>query len=663
MAAGVYMKMADFELRAGNDEAAMADLDQALALAAELPEPERRALSARIHFERAVAWMRRGENANCVARHTADSCIFPIQGEGVHVDQEGSRNAMAELAKAVELASSEDPVELAARWIWNVAAMTVGEWPDSVPEDVRIPREVLESAEEFPRFWNVATELDLDSFDLSGGVVTEDFDRDGDFDVLASTWDTSGPMRYYRNEGDGRFTERSSAAGLDGIVGGLNMNQADYDGDGWIDVLVMRGAWLGEYGRMPNSLLRNCGDGTFVDVAFAAGMTKSVPGQTGCWQDCDRDGDLDLFVGAEWHRMHPDASLLWRNDGKGGFEDVAREAGVENLRYAKGSSWGDFDNDGWPDLYVSNFSGENRLYHNQGDGTFVDVAEEAGVTEPLDSFPCWFWDFDNDGNLDLFVSAYMVDDAYVQVAAICASYLGLPHPSPLAHVYLGDGKGGFREAGEELGLSTVTYPMGANFGDLDNDGYSDVYLGTGFPSFSGLMPNLLYRNDRGRALVDVSVAAGLSHLQKGHGVAFCDVDLDGDLDVVEQMGGAYVTDGFGNALYENPGFGNRWTRIELVGTDSARCAIGARIRVDLTEDGERRSVHRQLGSGGSFGASSLVQHIGLGTAERIDRLVIRWPRSGQSQIFEDLPVDRRLRIVEGEGEYVVVTETPFELAR
>ena len=579
------------------------------------------------------------------------------------MDQEGARNALREFLRVVEIAGEEDDYRFAARWLSNIASMTVGEWPDGLSEEVRITPEVLSSEAEFPGFPDVAPALGLNSFDLSGGMITEDFDRDGDLDVLASTWDTGGPLRFYVNGGDGSFTERSSMAGLDGIVGGLNMNQADFDGDGWVDVLVMRGGWLGVYGRMPNSLLRNCGDGTFVDVAFAVGMDEFVPGQTAGWQDYDRDGDLDLFVGAESHPAHPDASLLWRNEEDGTFRNVAAAAGVENMRYAKGCSWGDFDGDGWADLYVSNLGSANRLYRNRGDGTFVDVAEAAGVTQPLDSFPTWFWDFDNDGNLDIFVAGYLEGTAVAQIAEVCRSWLGLPFEAPLSHVYRGDGHGTFREVGRALGVRTVNYSMGANFGDVDNDGFLDVYLGTGFPSYAGLLPNVLYHNERGTRLADVTFAAGMGHLQKGHGVAFADLDGDGDQDVIEQLGGAYRGDAFGNALFENPGFGASWIKVELVGTDSARCAIGARIRVEITENEEPRSVWCQVGSGGSFGASPLAQHIGLGGAEKVDVLEITWPRSGRVQRFTDVPVGQRVRVREGESELVRVEEARFEFDR
>ena len=232
------------------------------------------------------------------------------------------------------------------------------------------------------------------------------------------------------------------------------------------------------------------------------------------WADYDNDGWVDLYVG---HELAP--SRLYRNRGDGTFEDVSVRAGVAGNAFTKGVSWGDYDNDGFPDLYASNMFGDNFLYRNQGDGTFEEVAAKLEVQQPFASFPTWWFDYDNDGWLDLFVVAYPNS-----VEEFVKHYLGQPAAAETLKLYRNDGRGGFTDVSAAVGVARVVPSMGANVGDIDNDGFLDVYLGTGAPSFGSLIPNILLRNDAGRRFDDVTEATGTGHLQKGHGVAFADLD-------------------------------------------------------------------------------------------------------------------------------------------
>jgi hypothetical protein len=588
-----------------------------------------------------LVWLRLGEVRNCCARNRPESCILPLRDGAIHVETEGSRRALAIFAALAD----RFPERAAPRWLLNLAAMTLGNWPDAVAERHRLPANAFESGEPFPRFPNVAGRLGLDFRNLAGSLAVDDFDGDGFLDLFLSSWDPRAQLRYFRNDGRGGFAERTSEAGLSGILGGANLVQADFDNDGDLDLLVLRGTWQDARGRHPKSLLRNDG-GRFVDVAFDAGLgAVHYPTETAAWADFDGDGDLDLYVGNEHGEGLDAPSQLFRNDG-GSFVDVAAKAGVENRRYAKGVTWGDYDNDGDPDLYVSNLRREaNRLYRNNGDGTFVDVAPPLGVTRPYSGYAAWFWDANNDGHLDLYATSY-----HGGIETVAASYFGATPPdAELACLYLGDGKGGFKESAAEWGLTRPAMAMGANFGDLDGDGWLDFYLGTGYPEYEALMPNVMYRNRGGRGFVDVSFAGGFAHLQKGHGVAFADFDHDGDPDVFQQMGGAYRGDEAANVVYENPGFGKRWIALKLVGAKANRCAIGARVRIDV-DDGGPRSIHRHVSSGGSFGANPLRLEIGLGGAEKIRRLEIAWPGSKTVQIFADVAPGRLLEVVEGRDE-------------
>jgi hypothetical protein len=628
------------ELRFGQNERAIEHLEQAYNLLPKVGSPISENLEQTVIRQLAVANLRMGETENCVHCNTSESCLFPIRGKGVHEKPQSSRNAI----RYYEILLAKDAQNMTARWLLNVAYMTIGEYPQAVPKKYLIPPEAFESDEKFPRFVNIATELGLNTFSLSGGTIVDDFNDDGYLDLMTSTWNTSGQIRCFLNNGNGTFTERTKESNLIGLYGGLNLIQADYDNDGDVDVLVLRGAWLGKDGKHPNSLLKNDGRGRFRDVTFDVGLGDNhYPTQTAAWADYDNDGDLDLYVGND---SFP--NQLFENDGHGQFTDVAKRAGVAHGGMAKGVVWGDYNDDRLPDLYVSNLDGPNQLYQNNGNGTLTDVSFRVSVERPFRSLPAWFWDFNNDGVLDIYVASYSTDAGH-----LAADYLRLPYDAPFDCLYQGIGNGRFREVGAKMNLRRATQPMGSNFGDVDNDGFPDFYLGTGAPSYEKLMPNLFFHNQRGEKFTDVTTAAGLGHLQKGHGVAFADFDHDGDQDIFIELGGAYPGDKFGNALFENPGFGNNWIAIKLIGKQSNRSAIGARVRAEIEEteteskSASRRSVYKWVNSGGSFGASPLRLEIGLGRATRIAVLEVFWPTTGRTQRFYDVPVNQFIEITEG----------------
>jgi hypothetical protein len=325
---------------------------------------------------------------------------------------------------------------------------------------------------------------------------------------------------------------------------------------------------------------------------------------------------------------------------------VARAAGIDLVGFVKGVVSGDYDNDGRPDLYLSLGGADNYLFRNEGppaDGgagwRFKNVAYQAGVTGPTASFPATWFDYDNDGWLDLFVAGYgaMAEDT-------AADYLGLPTAAERGRLYHNRGDGTFDDVTRPAGLYRVLSAMGMNFGDLDTDGFLDLYVGTGNPDLSTLVPNRMFRNAEGRTFQDVTTAVDVGHLQKGHAVAFGDVDDDGDQDVFEQMGGAVQTDRAYSTLYQNPGSRHRWLGLELMGVRTNRSAIGARVEVKVdTADGSR-SIHRTVGSGGSFGASPLRLEIGLGAARRVRSVEIFWPASGRKQTVTGLQPGKRYRI-------------------
>ena len=566
----LHTELGEAELRLGNEQAAIDQLTQAGRLLPRLQGKLSALMANQTLFRLGVAHMRHGETQNCCpdqngTQSNPDSCILPLRDGGIHTQQEGSLQAITYLTEVLRNTTVELPLHLEARWLLNIAYMTVGGYPEQVPKPYLLPPDAFQSTEEMPRFTNIAPHLGLDTFDLSGGAIVDDFDNDNYLDLVVSTWDPAGQIQFFRNNRDGTFSEQTEQAGLLGMYGGLNLLQADYDND--VDILVLRGAWLESAGQHPNSLLRNNGDGTFTDVTFDAGLGEvHYPTQTASWGDYDNDGDLDLYIGNESTQAFNAPCQLFRNNGDGTFSDVAAEAGVQNNSFTKSVIWGDYNADRFPDLYVSNFKGANRLYRNNSNGTFTDVEAELNIDLPMRSFPAWFWDFDNDGILDLYVSAYSAG-----ISHLAANALGIPIGAPpsaadaesqrtyhnrpdlsedgLAHLYHGDGRGRFEEVGRQYNIVQPNAPMGSNFGDLDNDGYLDFYLGTGYPNYKNLMPSVMYRNRRGIDFVDVTYAGGFGHLQKGHAVVFADLDNDGRTDI-------YVAnDTTSNFLYRNAGNG------------------------------------------------------------------------------------------------------------
>jgi len=655
-AASMHLTLADVLLGFGQVDEAIAEYEASIEATRPLGDARALAIAQR---KLAVAWMRMGERQNCVARHNEESCIFPLKGGAIHVDRRGSETAIEVLLAALQ----SDPGDLASIWLLNVAHMTLGSWPDGVPEAWRIAPSAFESERPMPRMREIAGRLGMASMTRSGGSILDDFDGDGQLEVVTSSIDLHQSIRMFRRQQDGTWQDVAPKLGLAPQVGGFQILQFDADNDGRLDLLIQRGGWLGDFGHVPNSLVMQQKDGTFVDRTREAGMEYLAPSQVVAADDVDLDGDLDVFLGYEnsgGERAIRFPCRLLRNRGDGTFEEIGRQAGVVNGLVTKGAAFGDYDGDGRPDLYVSNMHGPNRLYHNEGDCRFKDVAAELGVRAPLDSFACWFFDENNDGWLDLFVGCYDVGDRGSQVGAY---YKDGVVPTQTQRLYENDGHGGFRDVTVERRLNRVVFPMGANFGDVDNDGFPDIYLATGDPELSSLWPNILYRNDGGRRFEDVTTATGTGHLQKGHGVSFGDLDGDGDQDLFVQLGGAADDDGFGDVLFENPGHGNRWITVRLIGRSSNRFGVGSRIRATIEEgpsgpNGESsaatRDVFHFVGSNSSFGGNSLQAEMGLGKATRLVALEVYWPKTRKTQRFADVPLDRVVVVDEGKEQLAVL---------
>jgi hypothetical protein len=523
----------------------------------------------------------------------------------------------------------------------------------------------------FIRFEDVAAEEGLDALHerggtderhlmeiMSGGGLFLDADGNGWPDVLlvdgGSLVDPAvrGAHRLYLNRGDGTFEDVSASAGLVHRAYGVGACAADVDNDGRTDVYVTS---VGG-----NVLYRNQGDGRFADVTAGAGVAGDAFSASCAFADVDRDGDVDLYVvnyvdaridnavfcgdAGKGLRIYchpltfdPLQDVLYRNEGDGTFTDVTVEAGIAPHRgNGLGAVFGDYDDDGWVDLFVANDNTPNFLFHNDGDGTFSEVALLSGVAVASDGMPragmgTDFGDYDGDGDLDLFVTNHELE----------------------AHTLfrnLGDGL--FEDVTFPSGVGRATLPFvgfGTGFLDLDNDRDLDLAIVNGHvmnspeyfrPGATEAQANLVLRNDGRGRFEDVTGEAGAMILPGiSRTLAAADIDSDGDLDVlVTNNGGA-------PELLRNSGARGGSVLLRLVGTRSNRDAIGARVR--LTAGGVTQI--REVRAGSSYlGQHELRVHVGLGAAAAIERLEIRWP-SGLDEIVEGAAPGAALTITEGRG--------------
>lgn len=500
-----------------------------------------------------------------------------------------------------------------------------------------------------------------------GGIALFDCDNDGKLDIAVVNDTTIGrylaggdPMiTLYHQDGSGgkiHFTDITKAAGLTARGWGMAIAVGDYDNDGLPDLYVTG------YGH--NVLYHNLGGCRFEDVTARAGLALGGFSTGAAWADYDRDGYLDLFVARYVHadlhhlpRPNPDAAgyrsvilqvpdempgesdFLLRNRGDGTFEDVSQSAGVSNPSglHGMGVVWGDYDNDGWPDLFVANDGGRNYLYHNLHNGKFEDVGILTGTAfgadgEVFGNMAADFSDFNHHGLLDLAVTRYS------------------RQPISLYQ----NGGFAFTDVATDLGLAKTTVSpvkWGVAFADFDNDGWPDLLIANG--NFSSLMDKLpgevgfrepiqLFRNMAGRSFQDVSGQSGLNvgPLQSRRGIAVGDINNDGNLDFV-----VFNVDAPPSIFINQSHNPNHRVLFRLVGTRSNRMAIGARVTVAAAG---MTQVDEVRGGGGYNSSNDTRLHFGLGNAALISTVEVRWP-SGLRQQFQQLPSDAIYEIDEGQG--------------
>jgi hypothetical protein len=540
------------------------------------------------------------------------------------------------------------------------------------------------------------------------GITAADYDDDGFYDLFIPDGVES---HLFRNRGDGTFEDVTKQAGLHGLDGVSVALFADYDNDGHKDLFVSRTF-------KPNQLFHNNGDGTFTDVTVRSGIGADCCTTVASWADYDNDGLLDLYVGryldprkdipTTFYARNGETNRLYHNNGNGTFTDVTDRAGVGDTGLCLGSVWGDYDDDGYPDLYVVNDFGRKTLYHNNRNGTFTDVTVQSNTLDYGAGMSASFADYDNDGKLDIYVTNIRSEHAWFAESPTVFRYLfnsltqgvwrtdmplywemfrqsgfgfvGIFKQMASGNTLLRNkGDGTFEDVTWKANANPIGWFWGASFADFDNDGWQDIYAADGWvyndrgteieldflnnvvsrqkeyktgiffdPKYFGRMSwhgwerNRHLRNNGDGTFTEIGTAAGSDLVTNSRGVAVADFWNRGRLDIAV----AASTDR--HALLKNTiNNGNSWLAVELVGTKSNRDAVGARITIDVQSKHQMREV--VLGDG--YGSqNSLRQHFGLGKNSKVDRLTVRWPRSGIIQTFENISANHIVRITEDQSE-------------
>lgn len=519
------------------------------------------------------------------------------------------------------------------RWLLSTALdqIPAGQVP-KLPAAALFPRAPRPEGQPPLAFTDIAPALGLDRLDGNGTCSWADFDGDGDQDLFLAGSGTF--LAVYRNDG-GKFVEVTGSVGLAKVPSGYSLNLIDYDNDGKIDLYLALNGWSG---TLPNRLFRNTG-ARFLDVTAASGAGDPGSGFVSLWGDLDNDGYLDLAV-ANGVLRDGSTPQVYRNNRNGTFTNVTREAGiVEPPSYgAIGIALGDYDGDGDLDLLINGLDASpNRLYRNDGKWKFTDVAGPAGILQPPhNGFVCFFLDYDNDGRPDILTTSLAPWEVVVE--GLKAGFRPARLHPDATRLFRNQGNGTFADVTLQAGLGAPMGVMGAGVADLDNDGYLDLYFGTGDPQLSRLEPNRVFRNQGDGTFVDVTALTGFQRPgNKGHGVSFIDIDGDGDLDVYAQLGGHYQGDHARNAFYENrSGTGNHWLQVDLTG--------GNPVGVQLRLQAGGKTQYREVKGGEGFGSTNPMRlHFGLGKLAEVERLEIRWP-TGETRSVTGVKADQVLQV-------------------
>jgi len=534
-------------------------------------------------------------------------------------------------------ACRDTPDDIRYQWMLRTLTIQAGQPASSIPREFQL--KVPPPAPSTFKFRDVTGRSRVGRMALGRGAAWGDFDNDGRDDILVGA--ERAPFRLLRNLGDGTFEDVAAQMGPRDPVGlGCYASQfIDYDNDGFQDIFLSSNGWGGG-GRL--FLFHNESGKCFVDVTQSAGLSAPVNAFGSSWADYDNDGRADLAVAAGI--IDPDNGdrlRLFHNEGGGKFLEVGRAAGLNQTARWISCCWGDYDGDGRQDLLATSYDAGPFLFRNLGNGRFKDVSVAAGIRTQTHAYTCEFFDYDNDGKLDIFVSTYP-DSFYKTMIEYNLSGAAVP-PAQRQLLLHNNGDGTFRNVTQDAGITGWYGAMSSQVADLDNDGFDEILLGTGNPELDWCEPKPVFRNNGEGRFADVGSSCGLVHYGMLHGMAFSDYDDSGNLSLFGSFGGFYWGTRETSRLYRNLGSGNRSLEIRLIGTRSNRDAIGAKVSAIA----ENRKVFKWVNGGNGFGCcSSRIVHLGLGVSERVDELQINWP-SGLRQSFGNLAAGQRVEITEG----------------
>jgi len=561
----------------------------------------------------------------------------------------------------------------------------------------------------YPAFVNTPQKFGMIRYGPAG-ITTVDVDNDGFYDLFIPDGVES---KLFRNLGDGRFEDITAKVGLSGLDGVSVGVFADYDNDGRKDLFVSRT-------YKPNQLFHQNADGTFTDVTKKAGIGEDCCTTVASWADYDNDGKLDLYVGryldprtdipTTFYARNGLPNQLYRNNGDGTFTNVTAKSHTDEPGLCLGSVFGDYNDDGYPDLYVVNDFGRKTLYRNNRDGSFTDVTVESGTLAYGAGMNASMADYDNDGKLDIYCTNIRSDEAWYAEAPTVMRYMadswrqgvwktdmplywqifrqsGMNFVGVFQQMASGNtllrnrGDGMFEDTTEHAHAAPPGWFWGASFADFDNDGWQDIYAADGWVyndkdseieleflnnvvskqdvyktglffdpkyfgrrSWHGWERKRFLHNRGDGTFEELGRATGSDLLVNARGVAVADFWNRGVMDIAISAS----TDR--HALLRNEySNGHHWLQVELVGVQSNRDAVGARVTIKNKGKLQMREV--VLGDG--YGSqNSLRQHFGIGDNTAVDELVVHWPKSGVTQTFQNVAADRIVEITEGKNELI-----------